>query len=327
LEVQIIIQFRWIVAVISKIVFKNFVNSKMFFSRDKMEGVYNSVVSSMKSSDIGITWIFHEKNLGVFNMEELVAQQNVWVTCGKNLRCEDYNNKTYTQEGKVWYSLTLQECDENNNFIQTDDKNPHDPFTLLVFGTMVNGYNYFFLSKEIRDYVADFVNKKKPMKYTTVASGGMSSVMSSFEALENKRPIDAMFKFMDCHINIKFKDKKELRKALNRMKDQSKEVPYHIAFERLFDVCKRMRAGELNIENDVHFATCMCVLFEVGKLKQDQKTHIIFEYRSKDKCCSVCPNASKLRCQNCNTKYCSVECQGKDWECHKHTCDHSRKPV
>ena len=302
----------------------------MFFSKDKMVGLFNSTLSQMKSSDVGIAWVVNKKSLGIFNMDELVAQERIWVTCGKNLRCEDYNNRTYTHEGKVWYSLTLQEYDKNGNFIQTDDANPHDPFTLLVFGTAVNGYNYFFTNKDLRDAIAISVNDKNPIEYINYInnSGGFDSIASKFEELESKRPIKAVFGFMDCGISIKFKDKKELGKTLNRMRAKANNVPYQEAFERLFELCKIMKAGEVSVENDVHFATCVCVLFELGKLKQNEKNGISFTYATKEeKLCSLCVKPSKLRCQNCKVKYCSTDCQSCDWNTHKNICDHSKKPV
>ena len=86
------------------------------------------------------------------NNDELRTEMKNWRELKKKniLVIREGNNREFEINGRVYYTLVIQDNDDENNCI--------DELALGV-GFMVSGYVYFFVRKENRDAVFSYVMK------------------------------------------------------------------------------------------------------------------------------------------------------------------------
>ncbi len=99
-------------------------------------------------------WNHHLKDLTWLDTEHVKEQFKDFKKMKKNgiVKCMEYNNVEHEFNGQTWYSLVVQDVD--------DDKNPQlDIGAFAIFRYMVSGFAYHFPKKTNRDAMFAYLNK------------------------------------------------------------------------------------------------------------------------------------------------------------------------
>ena len=103
-------------------------------------------------------------------------------------------------------------------------------------------------------------------------------------------------------------DKKSLESFSSSVAEQVKKITIGLT-EILYDILNHECKGA-PLPDKYDPKTPMFVLdMEVKKHSNTETRH-----------CHVCGKVAKQRCSGCTTRYCSKECQRKDWKSHKRMC-------
>ena len=128
------------------------------FLKEPMEQAYLCYLRTRTESDVAFAWHFGEESLALINKEELSLQICAWNKSDDIYKCNPKNNVEVSDgEGRTYYSLTIQVYEKDGSLSQ---QNPMSPFHLMKFGIMINGFNYYFIGKNMRDAVCKFINDK-----------------------------------------------------------------------------------------------------------------------------------------------------------------------
>jgi hypothetical protein len=128
------------------------------FLKEPMDEAYLCYLRTRTESDVAFAWHFGQESLALINKEELSLQICAWNKSDDIYKCNPKNNVEVSDgEGRTYYSLTIQVYEKDGSLSQA---NPMSPFHLMKFGIMINGFNYYFIGKNMRDAVCKFVNDK-----------------------------------------------------------------------------------------------------------------------------------------------------------------------
>ena len=124
-----------------------------FFTK---EFIYKHVQHAVDNKASIIFW--HQ---AMSNVSYLIKEDNhLWKAEMKRMRKDfkngtltmlEGNNRTYKNQFGTWHSMIVQTAE--------DEKCPHQPLSLLAFGTMVCGLPYYFKNKRDRDLAYNYLTK------------------------------------------------------------------------------------------------------------------------------------------------------------------------
>jgi len=150
----------------------HYISGASSITKQQVEKNLLEMLPSMSPLDICFTWCVRERRLGVYDVNEIGGQIEHWIRESKEannkkmFQMKDYNNKTKTIKGKVFYACVLQkftgrtELDEDG--VEHDemeaDANPTDVFALMCGEEWVSGYTYYFTNAYLRDWCVQCVN-------------------------------------------------------------------------------------------------------------------------------------------------------------------------
>ena len=116
---------------------------------------HNGIVKFMGEKQKGkaFCWNFQRKELTWLDTEHVKEQFKSFKKMKKNgiVICMEYNNVEHEFNGQTWYSLVVQDVN--------DEGNPMDIGAFAIFRYMVSGFAYHFVKKENRDAMFAYLNK------------------------------------------------------------------------------------------------------------------------------------------------------------------------
>lgn len=98
-------------------------------------------------------WNQQRRELTWLDTEHVKEQFKAFKKMKKNgiVKCMEYNNVEHEFNGQTWYSLVVQDVN--------DEGNPMDIGAFAIFRYMVSGFAYHFVKKENRDAMFAYLNK------------------------------------------------------------------------------------------------------------------------------------------------------------------------
>lgn len=110
---------------------------------DQIENLYDIFIDKYwrkQSNDIVWTYTKCQRNIGMLNEKEMILQCNDWLN-KFDVRCFNYNNKSFVVKGKEWHTMTVQFYKDGE---LSDDANEYDPCAMFLANTWVSGFVYWF---------------------------------------------------------------------------------------------------------------------------------------------------------------------------------------
>jgi len=117
---------------------------------------HNDIVEFMgyKQKAKAFCWNRQHQSLTWLDTEDVEEQFKAFKKMKKNgiIKCMEYNNVEHEFNGQTWYSLVVQDVN--------DERNPHiDIGAFAIFRYMVSGFAYHFSKKTNRDAMFAYLNK------------------------------------------------------------------------------------------------------------------------------------------------------------------------
>lgn len=116
---------------------------------DQIENLYDIFIDKYwrkQSNDIVWTYTKCKRNIGMLNEREMTAQCKDWIK-KYDVKCFDYNNKSFVVKDKEWHTMTVQFYKDG----ELTDDNEYDPCAMFLASTWVSGFVYWFEDITLRD--------------------------------------------------------------------------------------------------------------------------------------------------------------------------------